>query len=250
MEDDIKSCVNITKCVGTISELNLEFHQKNESIIVKGAVVLSINGDYIRFNIFASSKMADQYYRIIETFSIPYSFISSIDKNKYTLNTQPITVGLMGSVKIMKDNAEISKINFNVSDNPTNLFIISNFNKYGHQATYIARSKQENKQEISTKIQGVINEVNKEYVEIGIINKDLDIEIDQLKYDDKLNLVKDNTLCDLDLIWDKGFEINNDIVYDNNKSGYKLIGFKKLDYEYDSNLIKRLVKIYKITNNC
>ena len=81
----LKDCANTIKCIGTISEILIDFIPKQDNIILKGSIVLHVNDSYIRFNFFTNKKMKNEYYDMIELFGIPYEYIKSIDKDKYTL---------------------------------------------------------------------------------------------------------------------------------------------------------------------
>ena len=53
MTDNNKDCANIVRCVGSVSELNIEIYKKeNNNIVIKGENILKVKGDYIKFNLF------------------------------------------------------------------------------------------------------------------------------------------------------------------------------------------------------
>lgn len=251
MSKEIKSCANITKCIGTISEINLEFYQKDDNVVVRGAVVLLVDESYIRFNIFTNKKQSESYYSLLETIGIPYKFISSIDKDSYELDksVEPILVGMCGSVKIVKDKEVLSQVNFNQSKNPTKLFVISNLSEYGNQATYISRAIPRAKSNISISLQGIMYKWDKDkygYANIIIPNRDMDIKIVKIKCLTDLTIGK---LYDFQIEWNKGYEINDNIVSNVESSGFQIVGRKELDYQYDVNSMRNMIKIYEIKHN-
>ena len=81
----LKDCANMVKCIGTISEILIDFIPKQDNIILKGSIVLHVNDSYIRFNFFTNKKMTTEYYDMIELFGIPYEYIQSIDNEGYVL---------------------------------------------------------------------------------------------------------------------------------------------------------------------
>lgn len=249
MSKEIKSCANITKCIGTISEINLEFYQKEDNVVVRGSVVLLVDESYIRFNIFTNKKQSESYYSLLETIGIPYKFISSIDKDEYELDSsvEPILVGMCGSVKIVKDKEVLSQVNFNQSKHPTKLFVISNLSEYGNQSTYISRANVKSKCAIATSLQGIpYKYADNYYCNIILPNSNSDIHIVKIKCLTDLTIGK---LYDFQIEWNKGYEINNNIVSNVESSGFQIVGRKELDYQYDVNSMRNMIKIYEIKHN-
>ena len=246
MNKEIKSCANITKCIGTISEINLEFYQKDDNVIVRGAVILLVNNEYIRFNIFTNKKMAESYYTLLETIGIPYKFISSIDKDKYDLDIEPITVGMCGSVKIVKDKEILSRVDFYQSKRPTKLFIISNITEYGNRVTYISRANIEAKCGISSKLEGIPYKHDDNYYDIILPNANVDIHIVKIKCLVDLTIGK---LYNFQLEWNKGYDIKDNIISNVETSGFQIVNKEELDYQYDRDTLRNMIKIYEIKNN-
>lgn len=247
MEKEIKSCANITKCIGTISEINLEFYQKEDNVVIKGAIVLLVNNNYIRFNVMTNKKNREQYYKLIETIGIPYHFISCIDNDKYELiDTQPITVGMFGSVKITKNKEVIKKVDFIQSNNSTKLFIISNLTEYGNQATYISLANNNSKCGINTKLQGIVYKFEKDCYTSIIIPNNSDINIIKIKCLQDVTIGK---LYDFQLEWKCGYKLIDNIVSNTDKSEFIIIGRKELEYQYDVSALRNMIKIYEIKNS-
>jgi hypothetical protein len=247
MTKEIKSCANITKCIGTISEINLEFYQKEDNVVVRGSVVLLVDESYIRFNIFTNKKQSEQYYSLLETIGIPYHFIQSIDKDSYELDksVQAITVGMCGSVKIVKDKQVLKQVNLNQSHNPTKLFIISNLTEYGNQSTYINRADNKAKCGISISLQGIVYKLNNGYADM-IIPTDSDIRIVKIKCLQDADIGK---TYDFQLEWNKGYEIDDNIISNVESSGFQIIGLNELDYQYDEYTLRNMIKIYEIKHS-
>lgn len=247
MTKEIKNCANIIKCIGTISEINLEFYQKEDNVVVRGSVVLLVNDSYIRFNIFTNKKQSEQYYSLLETIGIPYHFIQSIDKDSYELDksVQAITVGMCGSVKIVKDKQVLKQVNLNQCENPTKLFIISNLTEYGNQSTYINRANNKAKYGISISLQGIIYKLDNGYADI-IIPTDSDIRIVKIKCLRDADIGK---TYDFQLEWNKGYEINDNIISNVESSGFQIVGLNELDYQYDEYALKNMIKIYEIKHS-
>jgi hypothetical protein len=250
MSKEIKSCANIIKCIGTISEFNLEFYQKEDNVVVRGSVVLLVNDSYIRFNIFTNKKQSEQYYSLLETIGIPYHFIQSIDKDNYELDksVQAITVGMCGSVKIVKDKQVLKQVNLKQSTNPTTLFIRSNLTEYGNQSTYINRADNKAKCGISISLQGIMYKWDKDsygYANI-IIPTDSDIKIIKIRCLQDITVGK---LYDFQLEWNKGYEINDNIISNVESSGFQIVGRKELDYQYDEYALRNMIKIYEIKHS-
>lgn len=253
MDNELKVCTNIVKCIGAISEINVEFIKKdNGDVNIRGSIVLSINDDYIKFNIFTSKKMNERYYNIIETLGIPYSFISNIDKDEYKINVNPITVGMVGSAKIIENDTIVKKVDFNQSNNPTKLFIISNLSQYGNQSTYVSRVEGKKSDAINVLLQGILYKMDKDYIHFVLTSKNSDIKIIKLSYDkdivNKVKSIKQFSLYDLSLKWDKGFDIQDNIVVGSRIVGYKLIDISPTDDICDKDKIKTLVQIYNINH--
>ena len=251
MNIEIKSCVNIVKCIGTISEFNLEFHPREDNIIVRGQMVIESNGSYIRFNVFTTKKMKEQYYKLLEIVGIPHSFISSIDKDEYVLFETPITVGMCGSVKIMNDKTVVKKVDFIQSNRPTKMFIISKLNEYGNQITYLSRSK--NEDYIQANVQGIPYKIDDDYITFISTDKSINVNMIKCRYDksiyDKIKSIELGSICYLKLEWDNGYEINDNIVSGCTQSGFKLTDIKSTEYVQDVNTVRNLIKIYNIKNN-
>ena len=247
MSKEIKNCANIIKCIGTISEFNLEFYQKEDNVVVRGSIVLLVNDLYVRFNIFTNKKQSEQYYSLLETIGIPYHFIQSIDKDGYELDNsvQAITVGVCGSVKIVKDKQVLKQVNLNQCANPTKLFIISNLTEYGNQSTYINRADNKVKCGISISLQGIVYKLDNDYADI-IIPNDSDIRIVKIKCLRDADIGK---TYDFQLEWNKGYEINDNIISNVESSGFQIVGLNELDYQYDEYTLKNMIKIYEIKHS-
>ena len=251
MNTEIKSCANTVKCIGAISEFNLEFYPKEDNIIVRGQMVVESNGSYIRFNVFTTKKMKEQYYKLLEIVGIPHSFISSIDEDEYILFEEPIIVGMCGSVKIMNDKTIIKKVDFIQSNRPTKMFIISKLNEYGNQITYLSRSK--NDDYIQASVQGIPYKIEDNFITFISTDKSINVNMIKCRYDkglyDKIKSIPLGSICYLNLEWDNGYEINGNVVSGCVQSGFKLTDIKSTGFIQDVNTVKSLIKIYNIKNN-
>lgn len=246
----LKNCANTIKCIGTISEILIEFIPKQDNIILKGSIVLHVNDSYIRFNFFTNKKMKNEYYDMIELFGIPYEYIESIDNDKYTLFEDLIQCELCGKIRVWidKDN----KFDYNIPSNHKSdkLFVISNLNEYGNNITYAKRST--NKCGLGVQLQGVIYKANTVNHTLTIINstKDGDVKFINLRYDDelfdRLLKIKVGTVCDMNIIWDKGYELNDNIVSNTIGASYKLIDIEETDIVYSKDTIKDIIQLYEI----
>ena len=242
MNNDNKSCVNIIKCIGTISEINIEFYPNGN---VHTTIILSINGDSVRFNQFINKKYNnEQYYQLLETIGIPYKFISCIDNDEYELSDgiKPIELSMIGSVKIMNGKNNVrSQVDFNRTSRPTKLFVISTLNEYGLNMTYMSRTSKQSY--ISPNIQGVIYRIENDYATV-VINQDIIVEfrcdesvVDKIVY---------NEICNFKLTWDNGYDIIDDVISNVKQSGFRLIDIKSTGIGYDKGTMDTLVKIYDI----
>ena len=239
MTTDNKSCVNIVKCIGTISEINVELYPNGN---VSCAIVLKVVDNYIRFNLFCNKKYNNQlYYQLLEAIGIPHHFISCIDKDKYELSASPIEVDMCGSVKIMKDKKTIhSQVELNRTSKPTKLFLIANINEYGLQVTYIARSK--SKEYIDAKLQGIICDDN------GTIFIPTDTIV-KFKMDRQLPYER-GIVYNLNLKWDNGLNIDcNNIISNVDSSGFIIVDIDATDMSYDTNTIDTLIRINEIKHS-
>ena len=228
MTTDIKSCANIVKCIGTISEINIEFYPNGN---IRGVVVLNKS---MRVNLFALQH-SGLYYNILETIGIPYHFISTVDKIPYELSEKPIVVGMVGSVKIMQDKKTVIKqVDLNRTSRPNKLFIIANMTEYGLQATYVARTV--NKDYVFTNIQGVLCDNDVIFIPTETIIK--------VRYD-KIFEYERGRIYDLSLVWDMGYDIDCNIISNVNGSGFRLVDIHETDMRYDTDTIDTLIKIYE-----
>ena len=102
------------------------------------------------------------------------------------------------------------------------------------------------------KLQGVIYKANTTNHTLIIINstKDGDVKFINLRYDDelfdRLLKIKVGTVCDMHVIWDKGYELNDNIVSNTIGASYKLIDIKETDIIYDKQTIKDIIQLYQI----
>lgn len=240
----LKDCANMVKCIGTISEILIEFIPKQDNIILKGSIVLHVNDSYIRFNFFTNKKMKNDYYDMIELFGIPYEYIQSIDNDSYVLFEDLIQCELSGKIKVGTKEYNLS------NHNPNKLFAIANINEYGNNITYAKRSN--NKCGLGVKLQGVLYKADIDRHMLIIINstKDGDVKFINLRYDDslmcKLKQVKIGTICDMNVLWDNGYELNGNIVSNTVGASYKLIDINATDVVYDKDTIKDIMKLYEI----
>lgn len=245
----LTNCANTVKCIGTISEILIEFIPRQDNIILKGSVILRVNDSYIRFNFFTNKKMKSEYYDIIELFGIPYEYIKSIDKDEYTLFEDLIQCEMCGKIKVWTDKE--NKIEYNISNNHADkLFVIANINEYGNNITYAKRSTKSCG--LGILLQGVIYKANTITKTLTVINstKDGDVKFINIRYEDKLfdRLLKINrgTVCDMKLVWDNGYELNDNIVSNTIGASYKLTDIRETDVIYDSQTIKDLIQLYQI----
>ena len=87
---------------------------------------------------------------------------------------------------------------------------------------------------------------------LTIINstKDGDVKFIDIKYDEslmhKLKQVKAGTICDMNVVWDNGYELNGNIVSNTICASYKLIDIKETDIVYDKQIIKDIIQLYQI----
>ena len=245
----LTDCANTIKCIGTISEILIEFIPKQDNIILKGSIVLHVNDSYIRFNFFTNKKMKNEYYDMIELFGIPYEYIKSIDKDEYTLFENLIQCEMCGKVRVWLDKE--TKVDYNTPNTHADkLFCISNINEYGNNITYAKRSTK--RCGLGVKLQGVVYKANidKHMLTIVNSNKDGDVKFIQMRYDDKLfcklKQVKVGSICDFNIVWDNGYEIEDNIVSNTIGSSYKIMDFTTTDVVYDRNTIKDLIQLYQI----
>lgn len=245
----LTNCANTIKCIGTISEILIEFIPKQDNIILKGSIILHVNDSYIRFNFFTNKKMKNEYYDIIELFGIPYEYIQIIDKDKYTIFEDLIQCECCGKIKVWVDKD--SKIEYDIPNKKADkIFTIANLNEYGNNITYAKRSIK--KCGLGVRLQGVIYKAKTENQTLTIINstKDGDVKFINLRYDDelfdRLLKVKVGTVCDLNVIWDKGYELNENIVSNTIGASYKLIDIKETDVVYSKDTIKDIIQLYEI----
>lgn len=245
----LTNCANTVKCIGTISEILIEFIPRQDNIILKGSIILQINDSYIRFNFFTNKKMPTEYYDMIELFGIPYEYIQSIDKDKYTIFEELIQCQLCGKIKIWSDKD--NKVEYDIPNKKADkLFVIANINEYGNNITYAKRSIK--KCRLGVKLQGVIYKANTDNHTLTMINstKDGDVKFINIRYDeelfDRLLQIKSGTVCDMNVIWDKGYELNDNIVSNTIGANYKLIDIKETDIIYDKQTIKDIMQLYEI----
>ena len=245
----LKDCANMVKCIGTISEILIDFIPKQENIILKGSIVLHVNDSYIRFNFFTNKKMKNDYYDMIELFGIPYEYIQSIDNDKYVLFEDLIQCEMCGKIRVWKDN-ETRKEYIIPNNQADKIFCISNINEYGNNITYAKRSTK--KCGLGVQLQGVIYKanLNKHILTIINSNKDGDVKFIQMRYDDelmnKLKQMKVGSVCDFNIVWDNGYKIEDNIVSDTIGSSYKVVDFNMTDVVYDKDTIKDLIQLYNI----
>lgn len=247
--NEFQDCINTVKGVGTISEINVEFKKTIDNVLLYGSIILSINSEDIRFNFFTSKKFRHDYYSILETIGIPYSFISTIDKDKYTLEQNPIVVSKMGSVKIIDSNKNILKnTNFIQDSNATKLFIIGKIDEYGNKITHIDRTSKE--EILSLRTQGIPYKFSSDYIEFIIINKSTEVEIIRMnckiKVLEKVKKIPVGSICDLKLKWNKGYDIYDNIITNVKKSCFELIDILPTDNIQDKDSINNLVKMHDI----
>ena len=245
----LKDCANMIKCIGTISEILIDFIPKQDNIILKGSIVLHVNDSYIRFNFFTNKKMKNDYYDMIELFGIPYEYIQSIDNDKYTLFEDLIQCELCGKIRVWSDKE--SKQEYIIPNNKADkIFCISNINEYGNNITYAKRSTK--RCGLGVQLQGVVYKAKLDKHMLTIINsnKDGDVKFIELRYDDelmdKLKQMKVGSICNFNIIWDKGYNIDENIVSDTIGASYKLINFDMTDVIYDKDTIKDLIQLYEI----
>ena len=245
----LKDCANMVKCIGTISEILIDFIPKQDNIILKGSIVLHVNDSYIRFNFFTNKKMKSEYYDMIELFGIPYEYIQSIDNDRYVLFEELIQCELGGKIRVWNDKE--SKKEYVISNNKADkIFCISNINEYGNNITYAKRSAKQCG--LGIRLQGVIYKANidKHILTIVNSNKDGDVKFIELRYDDelmdKLKKMKVGSVCDFNITWDKGYEIDENIVSNTIGANYKLIDFDMTDVVYNKDTIKDLIQLYEI----
>ena len=62
----------------------------------------------------------------------------------------------------------------------------------------------------------------------------------------KLKQMKVGSVCNFNIIWDKGYKIEENIVSDTIGASYKLIDFDMTDVIYDKDIIKDLIQLYEI----
>lgn len=245
----LTNCANTVKCIGTISEILIEFIPRQDNIILKGSVILRVNDSYIRFNFFTNKKMKSEYYDMIELFGIPYEYIQSIDNDRYVLFEELIQCELGGKIRVWNDKE--SKKEYVISNNKADkIFCISNINEYGNNITYAKRSTKQCG--LGIRLQGVIYKANIDKHILTIINsnKDGDVKFIELRYDDelmdKLKKMKVGSVCDFNITWDKGYEIDENIVSNTIGANYKLIDFDMTDVVYNKDTIKDLIQLYEI----
>jgi hypothetical protein len=139
----------------------------------------------------------------------------------------------------------LKQVNLNQSANPTKLFIISNLTEYGNQATYINRAIPRAKSNISISLQGIIYKLDNGYADI-IIPTDSDIRIVKIKCLRDADIGK---TYDFQLEWNKGYEINDNIISNVESSGFQIVGLNELDYQYDEYALRNMIKIYEIKHS-
>ena len=245
----LKDCANMVKCIGTISEILIDFIPKQDNIILKGSIVLHVNDSYIRFNLFTNKKMKNDYYDMIELFGIPYEYIQSIDNDKYVLFEDLIQCEMCGKIRVWNDN-ETKKEYIIPNNQADKIFCISNINEYGNNITYAKRSTK--RCGLGVQLQGVIYKanLNKHMLTIINSNKDGDVKFIQMRYDDelmdKLKQMRVGSVCDFNIIWDNGYKIKDNIVSNTIGASYKLIDFDMTDVVYDKDTIKDLIQLYNI----
>ena len=239
----------MVKCIGTISEILIDFIPKQDNIILKGSIVLHVNDSYIRFNLFTNKKMKNDYYDMIELFGIPYEYIQSIDNDKYVLFEDLIQCEMCGKIRVWNDN-ETKKEYIIPNNQADKIFCISNINEYGNNITYAKRSTK--RCGLGVQLQGVIYKanLNKHMLTIINSNKDGDVKFIQMRYDDelmdKLKQMRVGSVCDFNIIWDNGYKIKDNIVSNTIGASYKLIDFDMTDVVYDKDTIKDLIQLYNI----
>lgn len=248
MNTEIKSCANVIKCVGTISEINIEFEKVDNSVKIRGSIVLLVNDSYIRFNLFSSKMFSKQYYTILETVGIPYSFISCIDKDSYKLSKNTVTVGMFGTVKIVEGKTVLKRVDLFQSDKPSKLFVIANMDEYGNKITYMDNSNLE--PYIEANIQGIPYQISNRHVTFISTNKDSDVSMLKFRYDylikDNIKAIELGSICDLKLEWDKGYDISDNVVTGSKTSGFRMTDIRSTGYVYETSVIRNLIKIYNI----
>ena len=239
----------MVKCIGTISEILIDFIPKQDNIILQGSVVLHVNDSYIRFNLFTNKKMKNDYYDMIELFGIPYEYIQSIDNDKYVLFEDLIQCEMCGKIRVWNDN-ETKKEYIIPNNQADKIFCISNINEYGNNITYAKRSTK--RCGLGVQLQGVIYKanLNKHMLTIINSNKDSDVKFIQMRYDDelmdRLKQIKVGSVCDFNVTWDNGYRIEDNIVSDTIGASYKIVDFTTTDVVYDKDTIKDLIQLYNI----
>ena len=239
----------MVKCIGTISEILIDFIPKQDNIILKGSIVLHVNDSYIRFNLFTNKKMKNDYYDMIELFGIPYEYIQSIDNDKYVLFEDLIQCEMCGKIRVWNDN-ETKKEYIIPNNQADKIFCISNINEYGNNITYAKRSTK--RCGLGVQLQGVIYKanLNKHMLTIINSNKDGDVKFIQMRYDDelmdRLKKIKVGSVCDFNVTWDNGYRIEDNIVSDTIGASYKIVDFTTTDVVYDKDTIKDLIQLYNI----
>jgi hypothetical protein len=193
--------------------------------------------------------MKNEYYDMIELLGISYKYIELIDKDKYTLFEELVQCELCGKIRVWLDSD--NKIDYNIhNDKPNKLFVVANLNEYGNNITYAKRSIK--KCGLGVRLQGVIYKANTVNHILTIINstKDGDVKFINLRYDDelfdRLLKIKVGTVCDMNIIWDKGYELNENIVSNTIGASYKLIDIKETDIVYSKDTIKDIIQLYEI----
>lgn len=245
----LKSCANIVKCIGTISEILIEFIPKNDNILLKISCVLNVNNSYLKFNFFTNKKLKNDYYNLISLFGIPYDYIEQIDNDSYVMNEQLIGCEVSGKIRVWLDSN--SKLDYILPSKSDRLFIVSNINKYGNNVTYAQRTK--NKSGLEVKLQGAIFKINKKDSILTIVNTSTngDVKFIDMRYDNsllaKIQATKKCCICDLSIIWDKGYDlINDNIVSNTNGASYKVVDVKETTNCYEKESIKDILTLYKI----
>lgn len=238
------TCVSTIRCVGTLSELNIEIYRKNDSVVLKGGVVLHTNSDYVKFNIIATKSFNQLYYKILNTIGIPYSFISNIDETPYKVERILARLSTHGRIKLIENDEIIDEIELRKSNNPIKLFVIANMDEYGYKLSYMERSRKEDYLETNVKL--IPYKYNNDYIYGAIVGYNQNINIIKLKYDIPLNNIKGGYLYDTLIRYENGIEMEDDLILNVKSNGFKIIDMKQLDKAYDYQELQTMIEINEL----
>lgn len=116
------------QCIGTLYSIKLINTMVGDNLYLRVKFTLKVNGDFVNIYMNTPKYKNIEYYRILETFSVPYDAIREYDDDSYSLSLLNTESELGGSYNDYK---------LPFSDNPSRLLIKGELTPYGIKGHYV-----------------------------------------------------------------------------------------------------------------